>query len=291
MCNFKSLKNIFLQVEVCRPWAKLPQWSCIMDAMTEGLSNIGIVDCDVICHSYGTAVGNRFLRELCGSGLQSNHSVRGGSSASGIKINFMGLIDPIVFGGATTGIAGCVINQAGPDMSFAFCGNRAGFSTKEILDFDPREFGQCLGGLGVYVSSDDVLVDADLAKYVLETHVGRIVSNGNGNSNNCLISQESDPFNISDGYVHFVVDETLDSFHGRWLVEIWFAGLITGSPCANYCAQFLYKHLLPEKYNSDEKVEESHIRQNMEIFFVLLVSGIIIFLFMIVAYCIMAPCL
>jgi hypothetical protein len=35
--------------------------------------------------------------------------------------------------------------KKGPDLSFAFCANRAGVTPKEIMDFDPSEFGQCLG--------------------------------------------------------------------------------------------------------------------------------------------------
>ena len=50
------------------------------------------------------------------------------------------------FGGAATGLVG-IINRAKPDISFAFCANRAGVTFKESLDYNPRAHGQCVGGL------------------------------------------------------------------------------------------------------------------------------------------------
>ncbi len=54
----------FGQVEVCRPWATLPQWSTVVDGMLAGLASVGLngptpTEVDVVSHSYGTAVANR----------------------------------------------------------------------------------------------------------------------------------------------------------------------------------------------------------------------------------------
>ena len=51
-------------------------------------------------------------------------------------MNYLAIVDPIVLGGASCGLVG-VINQGGPDLSFAFCANRAGVTFKEIIDYDP----------------------------------------------------------------------------------------------------------------------------------------------------------
>ncbi len=134
-------------VEVCRPWQKMPQWSAIMDAIMKGFDKVYSthngesggceltsemkrreMNIDVIAHSYGTAVANRLVREVCGKGLQTLHQFRHSQpmSSLNIVIKSLVLIDPIVLGGATSGLSGCYINRAGPDLSFTFCGNRAG---------------------------------------------------------------------------------------------------------------------------------------------------------------------
>jgi hypothetical protein len=54
-----------------------------------------------------------------------------------------------------------------------------------------------------------------------------------------------------DSHVHLCVDPTADSFHGRWLVEIWFFGLFWGAPCANRCLNMLdHRHLVSKPSNS-----------------------------------------
>ena len=54
-------------VEVGRPWSHLPQWDAVVNDMGEGLSQLlgPHAAFDVVAHSYGTAVVNRFLRSLC----------------------------------------------------------------------------------------------------------------------------------------------------------------------------------------------------------------------------------
>ena len=67
-----------------------------------------------------------------------------------------------------------------------------------VCSFVRSAYGQCLGGLGVYMSEGDVLLDMDLARHILAKHV------------TCP--------------VHVVVDRTPRSLHGRWLVELWLTG-------------------------------------------------------------------
>jgi hypothetical protein len=213
-------------VEVCHPWAVLPQWSAIIGGILTGLADLGMGECeiDLVSHSYGTAVANRLLRELC-AGEYDRHT----HPTKRLRVHFLGLLDPIVLGGATTGLSGCSINQAGPDISFGFCGNRAGHSTKEVMDYDPRLSGQCTGGIGVYMSGDDILADAGLARYVLEKEN--------------MLMPLSCKSQHKDEFVQFYEDSTVNSFHGRWLVEIWSLGLLWDSPCASACMGLLYKNL------------------------------------------------
>jgi pimeloyl-ACP methyl ester carboxylesterase len=221
-------------VEVCRPRVHLPQWSTVMEGMLTGFVKMGIQDCeiDVVSHSYGTAVANRLLRELCKiSSMPSaidTDTANKSSCQKPPRINFLALLDPIVLGGATTGLSGFVINQVGPDLSFAFCGNRAGFSTKEILDYDPRQQGQCMGGIGVYMSENDMLVDVHLARHILENHVVPLATRRSAEDNK---------------FVQFCIDPTDNSFHGRWLVEMWCLGVLWGAPCANRCLGLLEQKL------------------------------------------------
>ena len=278
-------------VEVGRPWTKLPQWSAIVEGILLSLKQLEIRDCDLVAHSYGTAVANRLLRELCldrrfcddsngarSSGRRStrsssngkSRSTRSGSSlngdsheangslagvphTSGVVIGFLGLVDPITLGGASCGLVG-VINEQGPDLSFAFCANRAGVTHKEILDFDPALYGQCRGrwvsvvpdkntatnstttatsttpmavaplpahgtgrGIGVYISEGDVLLDVALTKHILTRSVP---------------------------HAHLEVDPTPHSFHGRWLVELWAGGDVLWSPpCSQRCLGLLFRGL------------------------------------------------
>lgn len=203
-------------VEVGRPWARLPQWSELVAGVVNGLEHeLGITKCDIIAHSYGTAVANRLLRELC---LDRLHE-------SKLKIQTLSLLDPIVFGGASAGLVG-VINAQGPDLSFAFCANRAGVTPKEILDFDPTEYGQCLGSarrkslmghnICVYLSKDDILVDIPLARQILNTYLKS---------------------------AHLEIDNTSNSFHGRWLVELWTGGAFLNYPCSSRVLRLLYATL------------------------------------------------
>ena len=83
-------------------------------------------DFDVVAHSYGTAVANRLLRELC---LEHRHPPA--VPAEALRVVHLELIDPIVLGGASTGLVG-VINRAQPDISFGFAANRAGVTTREV---------------------------------------------------------------------------------------------------------------------------------------------------------------
>ena len=114
----------------------------------------GVVSVDMIAHSYGTAVANRLLRALCAN--QQHHMSVGNTSTRHLSVGFLCLLDPIVLGGASTGLI-AILNGSGPDISFAFCANRAGVTSKEILDYDPRGCGagcRPLGGLaGAYPAS------------------------------------------------------------------------------------------------------------------------------------------
>ena len=150
-------------------------------------------------------------------------------------------------------------------MSFAFCGNRAGVGTREVLDYDPRLAGQCAGGISVYMSKDDVLVDVELGKYILGKHIEPVVTDTPAAATQVvtptsvtasdadtdleyLVAHEADmgsnsqqsekkhpedsPLSSSSAsaYVHFCVDPTADSFHGRWLVEPLVPWPCVGSP-------------------------------------------------------------
>lgn len=242
--NRKILLYRLPWVEVCRPWVHLPQWSTVMEGMLNGFVEMGIQNCDidVISHSYGTAVANRLLRELCKLFSIENSD----SDRHYPRINYLALLDPIVLGGATTGLSGFLINQIGPDLSFAFCGNRAGFSTKEILDYNPRKYDQCLGGIGVYMSSNDLLVDVSLARHILETHVVPLAARGS----------------VEDyKFVQFCIDPTDNSFHGRWLVEMWCFGVWWAAPCASRCLDLLMHDLnlaYPNKEAPKDKILQSY---------------------------------
>lgn len=288
---FFFLNNMHISLFVChvcfnqkigRPWTHFPQWSQVVEGVLGSLELLRVKDCDIIAHSYGTAVANRVMRKLCG---QSNCSCNGGengggsipapappppvSSASSFKtgmaaqasspspspsspaslvavvpppssprlvVGFLGLVDPIVLGGASCGLVG-VINQHGPDLSFAFAANRAGVTNLEVFDYDPTSFGQCCGhnhkggngggeggegseeavrGVGVYLSEGDVLVDPALAKHILNKH-------------------------LPPAAVTCVVDDAPLSPHGRWLVEMWAGGggILWHSPCATRCLALL----------------------------------------------------
>jgi hypothetical protein len=217
-------------VEMCRPWVVLPQWSSVITGLKEGFKVVGLNDCeiDVLGHSYGTAVANRLLRELCTSGSE----VFNEEQEVPPRIHFLGLLDPIVLGGASTGLSGFTINQVGPDLSFAFCGNRAGNGTKEILDYDPCINNQCMGGISVYMSAHDQLVDVDLARHILVKDVIPLDS-------------------PRSSHVQLCVDRTEDSFHGRWLVEIWCGGLLWGAPCATNCLNLLSSRLGMTSHSGD----------------------------------------
>lgn len=145
----------------------------------------------------------------------------------------MSLFDPIVLGGAQTGLSSFIINTVSPDLSFAFCGNRAGVSIKEVINYDPRKFGQCLGGMNFYVSAYDVLLDVKLARYILLNNVDpnlvETIDGGDANS------------------TRLITDNAANSFHGRWLVEIWFLGPLWKSPCSLKSLKLLYKQLQPKK--------------------------------------------
>jgi hypothetical protein len=318
----------FPWVEVCHPWAILPQWSVVIAGVITGLNKLGIgQDCpfDLISHSYGTAVANRLVRTLCdevrhretfsvsatnakrqppqrhkmktrssmtrsvftlsededktiNSYVLSSYGESNDGRGEGMKkvatdttipagvvtqssssllqfprVRCLCLLDPIVLGGASTGISSFIINSVNPDMSFAFCGNRAGFGSKEVLNYDPRSAGQCQGGINVYMSAFDLLVDVDLAKYILQRHLGCNfgIEGDMRNYNNQhsispdehgsihYVSVETD----QSSAVRFCVDFTENSFHGRWLVEMWFLGLLWNAPCANRCYNLLKTHL------------------------------------------------
>mmetsp|Transcript_58467 Transcript_58467/g.117388 ORF Transcript_58467/g.117388 Transcript_58467/m.117388 type:complete len:515 (+) Transcript_58467:70-1614(+) len=210
-------------VEVGRPWTPLPQWSDIVAGLLEGLRELEVRHCDVVAHSYGTAVANRLLRELCLDRRHSSSKALGSDGEDAAEslpvIGFLGLIDPITLGGATTGLVG-IINQQGPDLSFAFCANRAGVTQKEIMDFDPTLAGQCLGrplastscrgaGVRVFLSEGDVLLDVPLARSILNRFVPGAV---------------------------LEVDSRPKSFHGCWLVELWMGGQwLWEAPGASRC--------------------------------------------------------
>ena len=68
-----------------------------------------------------------------------------------------------------------------------------------MTDHGATDFGQCLGGLGVYMSVGDVLLDIDLARFVLKR-------------------------NVTAAATDVVVDTCPRSVHGRWLVELWLTG-------------------------------------------------------------------
>lgn len=248
-------------VEVCRPWVTLPQWSQVISGMVDSFAAVGLpqgCEVDVVGHSYGTAVSNRLLRALCETGASvrdstvhtpSRRVTRSSAAAAScsavsvgtgvksaaeklpaVRVHYLALLDPIVLGGATTGISGFTINQVGPDISFAFCGNRAGHGSKEVLDYDPRCSGHCLGGIGVYMSAGDLLVDVHLARHILEKHVAP-------RPPSCDHSTEE------RAHVQFCVDNTHNSFHGRWLVEMWCMGLHWGAPCVHRCLGMLERKL------------------------------------------------
>jgi hypothetical protein len=225
---------------------------------------------DLVCHSYGTAVDNRLLRELCGekasldagrhaslrppasssssssstpsharlrprqsrSAAAVDQQAAGKKQAAGLRVHYAALLDPIVLGGATAGLI-TTINACRPDISFAYCANRAGVTVREVLDFDPRRSGQCLGGLGVYMSFDDILLDAQLASHVLNNaglahqFFPGAGGSGGGGSESALLQDGS--------HVQLVVDSTPRSFHGRWLLELWYlgGGVLWRSPCAS----------------------------------------------------------
>ena len=286
-------------VEVCRPWVHLPQWSTIVSGILDGFRIVGLgnAEIDVISHSYGTAVANRLLRELCKQSAQSASSAENKVhiDASKMKysqspsfsqeqkafprINVLALLDPIVLGGATTGLSGFVINQVGPDLSFAFCGNRAGVSTKEVLDYDPRVHDQCKGGIAVYMSANDMLVDIGLARHVLQTHVVPPHTRAEINQGKTDPIPTTDALltsdrlqNTHDYYVQFCVDSTLNSFHGRWLVEMWFlgGGILWNSPCACNCLSLLeFKlGLAPELEKNDPNAfDKIKVQSRYNLFF------------------------
>ena len=113
-----------------------------------------------------------------------------------MSVGFLGLVDPIIFGAASTGIIG-VINQGLPDISFAFCANRAGVTSKEVMDYDPRLalLPNNKSSITVYVSEGDDLVDVPLAQHMIDKYMPTVE-------------------------VRCVVDRTKGGFHGRWLYAL-----------------------------------------------------------------------
>jgi hypothetical protein len=95
-----------------------------------------------------------------------------------------------------------------------------------VLDYDPRRSGQCLGGVAVYMSAGDLLVDVELARHILEKNVAPMPASGKWSA-------------AERAHVQFCVDRTANSFHGRWLVEMWCFGLYWGAPCAHRCLGLL----------------------------------------------------
>jgi hypothetical protein len=139
------------------------------------------------------------------------------SAAAALRVCLLELIDPIVLGGASTGLVGC-INWASPDLSFAFAANRAGVTTREVLDYAPHLARQCVTGITAYMSEGDVLLDVPLAQALLERH---------SPSGQCVVDKPPDGV----------------GFHGRWLVECWLGGLVWGAPCASRCVDGLLSRL------------------------------------------------
>lgn len=213
-------------VECGRPWVKIPQWSEIISDMVIVLKDLGIEEFDVVAHSYGTAVANRLLRKLCATSVSRANQAMGAlhpmpdatvpvHECGSMRVGFMGLIDPIVLGGASTGLVG-IINALGPDICMAFCANRAGISSHEVLSFNPQVYGQCRDGVSAYFAEGDVLVDTSLARELLQNVVPKA---------SC------------------VVDRTWCSFHSRWLVELWLVGPAWAAPCASQCLHLLLRGL------------------------------------------------
>ena len=66
-----------------RPWSVLPQWSSLVAGLLEVLSGLGVRRCDVVAHSYGTAVANRLLRELC----FGDHAATAAAAAGGEELD------------------------------------------------------------------------------------------------------------------------------------------------------------------------------------------------------------
>jgi hypothetical protein len=218
----------------------------IVPAVLSGLSaaRLSSSTVDVVAHSYGTAVANRLLRELLGGGLQTAAHCRSAMPRPPpLTIHSLLLIDPIVLGGATTGLAGCTINRSSPDMSFAFCGNRAGVSAKEAIDYDVTggDGAQCGGGVTVYMSADDPLADVHLARDTIKRVAG----------------EKGTVFG----------DTTMHAFHGRWLVELWFGGYFWHAPCCNNCFNVLFSKLRQSRttkssFGAEEKMMKERERNS-----------------------------
>jgi len=240
-------------VEVGRPWARLPQWSEVICDMVHGIGDVLSAECnskvtmplnpaqpnaavstlefDLLAHSYGTAVANRLLRELC---VDKKHCYKHGLSKSvpnELSVRHVVMIDPIVFGGASTGMVGC-INQIGPDLSFAFCGNRAGVTTKEIMDYDLNAVS---GNLSVYVAQNDLLLDIPLAERLAHRHQDRRyyanaaraaaapADEGGVSAQEAARTEAGNSLDTPPSLpreVQLVVDSTDHGYHGRWLWEV-----------------------------------------------------------------------
>jgi len=74
------------------------------------------------------------------------------------------------------------------------------------------------------MSQDDILVDISLAKKILNADLKS---------------------------AQLIIDDSPNSFHGRWLVEMWLGGSFFHYPCSSKCLSFIY-----EGINEKEKYRE-----------------------------------
>ena len=117
-----------------------------------------------------------------------------------------------------------MINQGLPDISFAFCANRAGVTSKEVLDYDirPALLPNDKSSITVYVSEGDDLVDVPLARHMIGKY-------------------------MPTTRVRCVVDRAKGGFHGRWLYALPVHMLCRENEHTRQCLDVLVEGLLQQR--------------------------------------------
>lgn len=188
------------------PLEQLPPWDLLVDAMLQVLSELGYSTGDVVAHSYGTVVANRLLRRLCNLDAEEGcpKPTHGFQSVGALV-----LLEPMIFGDSAAGISCGLCNHLLPDLNTATLANRGGVPWKESMFYDPKQHGQCLQGISIHACAGDALLDIPLTRSFCEKHVPS---------------------------AKYHLDRTWGSFHGRFLMELFFTGPFWSvAPCARSC--------------------------------------------------------